>query len=168
VYNGRIQPDEFIDWLNTVERVFEYHDVLEEEKVKIIAIKLKKHAYIWWERLKMKRAREGKQKIITWEKMVKELRNKFLPEGYLQEAFLQLHGFVQGDKTVADYTEELDHLMLKCGVVESEEQTIARYLCGLRKKIHDVISLQPLISYHDVFNLTTKVEKQLKEKETKK
>jgi hypothetical protein len=74
VYEGRIQSDEFIDWLNTVERVFEYQDVPEEEKVKIVAIKLKKHASIWWEKLKMKRAREGKQKIRTWEKMVKELR----------------------------------------------------------------------------------------------
>jgi Retrotransposon gag protein len=132
VYEGRIQPDEFIDWLNTVERVFEYQDVLEEEKVKIIVIKLRKHASIWWEQLKMKRAREGKQKIVTWEKMVKELRKKFLPKGYLQDVFLQLHGFIQGDKIVADYTEELDHLMLKCGVVESEEQIIARYLCGIR------------------------------------
>jgi hypothetical protein len=54
VYEGRIQPDEFIDWLNTVERVFEYQDVPEEEKVNIIVIKLKKHASIWWEQLKMK------------------------------------------------------------------------------------------------------------------
>jgi hypothetical protein len=46
---GRIQPDKFIDWLNTVERVFEYQYVPEEEKVKIVAIKLKKHASIWWE-----------------------------------------------------------------------------------------------------------------------
>jgi Retrotransposon gag protein len=168
VYEGRIQPNEFIYWLNTVERVFEYQDVPEKEKVKIVAIKLKKHASIWWEQLKMKRAREDKQKIITWEKMVKELRKKFLPERYLQEAFLQLHGFVQGDKTVADYTEELDHLMLKFGVVEPEEQTIARYLHGLRKEIHDVVTLQPFISYHDVFNLSTKVEKQLQEKEVRK
>jgi hypothetical protein len=67
-YSGvrrRIQPDEFIDWLNTVERVFGYEDVPEEEKVKIVVIKLKKHASIWWEQLKMKRAREGKQKIRT-------------------------------------------------------------------------------------------------------
>jgi Retrotransposon gag protein len=168
VYEGRIQPNEFIYWLNTVERVFEYQDVPEKEKVKIVAIKLKKHASIWWEQLKMKRAREDKQKIITWEKMVKELRKKFLPERYLQEAFLQLHGFVQGDKTVADYTEELDHLMLKFGVVEPEEQTIARYLHGLRKEIHDMVTLQPFISYHDVFNLSTKVEKQLQEKEVRK
>jgi Retrotransposon gag protein len=116
----------------------------------------------------MKQAREGKQKIRTWKKMVKELRKKFLPEGYLQEAFLQLHGFVQGNKIMADYTEELDHLMLKCGIIEPEEQTIARYLCGLRKEIHDVVTLQPFISYHDVFKLATKVEKQLKGKKSEK
>jgi Retrotransposon gag protein/Zinc knuckle len=168
VYEGRIQPDEFIDWLNMVERVFEYQYVPEKENVKIVAIKLKKYTSIWWEQLKMKRAREGKQKIKTWEKMVKELRKKFLPEGYLQEAYLQLHGFVQGDKTMVDYTEELDHLMLKCGIVEPEEQTIARYLCGLHKEIHDVVILQPFISYHDVFKVVTKVEKQLKEKEVRK
>ena len=168
MYEGRIQPDEFIDWLNTVERVFDYQDVPEEEKVKIVAIKLKKHASIWWEQLKMKRAREGKSKIRTWEKMKKELRKKFLPEGYLQEAFLYLHDFTQRDKTVADYTEEFDHLMLKCGIVEPEEQTIARYLRGLRREIHDMVTLQPFITYHDVFKLATKVEKQLKEKEGRK
>jgi phosphoribosylformylglycinamidine (FGAM) synthase PurS component len=69
---------------------------------------------------------------------------------------------------MADYTEKLDHLMLKCGVVEPEEQTIAQYLHGLRKEIHDVVTLQPFISYHDVFKLATKVEKQLKEKEVRK
>jgi hypothetical protein len=69
---------------------------------------------------------------------------------------------------MADYTEELDHLMLKCGIVEPEEQTIARYLCGLRKEIHDVITLHPFISYHDVFKLVTKVKKKLKEKEVRK
>ena len=160
MYEGRIQPDEFIDWLNTVERVFDYQDVSEEEKVKIVAIKLKKHASIWWEQLKMRRAREGKSKIRTWEKMKKELRKKFLPEGYLQEAFLHLHDFAQRDETVADYTEEFDHLMLKCGIVEPEEQTIARYLRGLRREIHDMVTLQPFIIYHDVFKLATIVVKE--------
>lgn len=51
-FEGRAQPDEFIDWLLTVERIFEYKDVPEHRKVKIVAIKLKKHASIWWEHLK--------------------------------------------------------------------------------------------------------------------
>ncbi|GJW81970.1 putative CCCH-type zinc finger family protein [Tanacetum coccineum] len=134
VFEGRIQPDEFIDWFHTVERVFDYQEVHEDLKVKIVAIKLKKHASVW----------------------------------YLQEAFLQLHDFAQRDLSVADYTEEFDHLMLKCGIAEPEEQTIARYLRGLQKEIYDVVILQPFISYNDVYKLATKVEKQVKEKEGRK
>jgi hypothetical protein len=36
-----------------------------------------------------------------------------------------------------------------------------------RKKIHDMVTLQPFISYY-VFELATKIEKQLKEKEGRK
>jgi hypothetical protein len=35
-----------MDWLSTIERVFEYQDVPDEEKVNIIDIKLKKYASI--------------------------------------------------------------------------------------------------------------------------
>jgi Retrotransposon gag protein len=136
--------------------------------VKIVAIKLKKHASIWWEQLKMKWVRDGKQKIRTWEKMVKELRKKFLPEGYFQEVFLQLHGFVQDDKTMADYTEELDHLMLKCDVVEPEEQTIAWYLRGLRKEIHDMVTLQSLSLIMMCLSLPQKLKSNSRRKKSKK
>ncbi|GJV65371.1 RNA-directed DNA polymerase [Tanacetum coccineum] len=93
VFEGRIQPDEFIDWIHTVERVFDYQEIHEDLKVKIIAIKLKKHASVWGEQLKLRRAHDNKPRIRTWEKM------KY-------------------------YTEEFDHLMLKCGIAELEEQTI--------------------------------------------
>lgn len=59
-FEGRMQGDEFIDWLNTVERIFDYKNVTDDCKVKLVAIKLKKHASIWWEHLKKQRAREGK------------------------------------------------------------------------------------------------------------
>nr|GEW74088.1 hypothetical protein [Tanacetum cinerariifolium] len=72
--------------------------------------------------------------------MKRELRKKFLPDGYLQDAFLQLYDFTQQKLSVAEYTEQFDHFMLRCGIVEPEEQTIARYLRGLRKEIYDVIS----------------------------
>nr|GEY03188.1 hypothetical protein [Tanacetum cinerariifolium] len=116
-FHRKIQPDEFIDWLNTVERTFNYQDVPEDVKVKIVAIKLKRHAFVWWEQLKLRRAHENKSKIRTWEKMKRELQKKFLPDGF-------------------------------------------------RKEIYDVLTLQPFISYNDVFKLATKIEKQLKEKET--
>jgi len=49
-FNGELQPVEFVDWLHVIERVFEYKEILEEHKVKIVAAKLKKHALIWWKK----------------------------------------------------------------------------------------------------------------------
>ena len=62
-FEGKTHPDEFIDWLHTVERVFDVKDLTEEQKVKLVAIKLRKHASIWWEHVKKQRAREGKSKV---------------------------------------------------------------------------------------------------------
>ncbi|KAD2113026.1 hypothetical protein E3N88_41812 [Mikania micrantha] len=41
-YDGRLDPDEFIEWLNTAERVFDYKQTSEENKVKVVALKLRK------------------------------------------------------------------------------------------------------------------------------
>ena len=41
-FEGRMQPEEFIDWLYSVDQVFDYKDVPDHRKVKRVAIKLKK------------------------------------------------------------------------------------------------------------------------------
>jgi len=68
-FEGQLDPDSFLDWLHTVERVFDYKDIPEETKVKLVALKLRKYASIWWANLVSKRARKGKAKIRTWEQM---------------------------------------------------------------------------------------------------
>nr|GEY76652.1 RNA-directed DNA polymerase [Tanacetum cinerariifolium] len=44
-FAGAVQPDEFIDWLSTMERVFDLRDIPYYLKVKVVAIKLCK--YFW-------------------------------------------------------------------------------------------------------------------------
>ncbi|VFQ83150.1 unnamed protein product [Cuscuta campestris] len=39
-YEGKNDPDKFLKWLETVERVFDFKDVPEEKKVKLVALKL--------------------------------------------------------------------------------------------------------------------------------
>ena len=39
-FRGKIQPDEFIDWLNTVERVFYLKEVSVKRKVKVVVTRL--------------------------------------------------------------------------------------------------------------------------------
>ena len=57
-YEGKLDPEDFLDWLHTVERVCEYKDVSEEKKVKLVALRLLKYASLWWTNLCAKRVRE--------------------------------------------------------------------------------------------------------------
>ena len=127
--------------------------------MKVVAIKLRKHASIWWEHLKRQQER-----ITTWAKMKRELKRKYIPEHYKQDAFMKFHNFKQRELSVEEYTVEFDHLMIRYDVVEQEKQMIARYLSGLHVEISDVVQLQPYWTYNDICKLAMKVEKQLKEK----
>ncbi|OMO69839.1 reverse transcriptase [Corchorus capsularis] len=163
-FDGRGQPDDFLEWLHTVERIFQYQDVPENKQVKLVAIKFRKHASLWWENLRMQRERKGKEKVRTWDKMVRELKKKFLPEDYKQDVFLKLQNLKQGSMSVLDYTAEFDALMIKANINEPEEQTIARYLAGLKILIANIVVLQPYRTLNDVIKLTLRVEKQVKNK----
>ncbi|GKV44250.1 hypothetical protein SLEP1_g51447 [Rubroshorea leprosula] len=113
-FEGRLQPDEFIDWLHTVEHVFELKDIPDDKRVKIVAIKLKKHASIWWENLKRSREREGRNKIRTWEKMRRELTPSDCPNrrvvtiigGKIHEASEDEAEKEQNDETESSQLEE--------------------------------------------------------------
>ncbi|KAL4590466.1 hypothetical protein LXL04_003396 [Taraxacum kok-saghyz] len=149
-FEGKADPDVFLDWLQTVERV------------KFVALKLRKYASLWWENVKKKRVQEGRSKVVTWDKMKKLLRENFLPPNFRQEAFLEYHNVSQRATTVEEIICEFDRLLMRCGVEEEEEQIIVRFLGALKPEIGDVVQLQPYWSFADVCRLALKVEKQLK------
>ena len=64
-FDRRMDPDEFLDWLNMVEHVFEYNVPPKHEKVKLVAIKMCKNASNWWKNMKRQRERDDKKKIET-------------------------------------------------------------------------------------------------------
>ena len=74
--NLKVNLGDFLEWLNIVERVLEFHEPSEAKKVKLVAIKLRMNTSFWWENLMKLREREGKRKITTWDKMKKELKRK--------------------------------------------------------------------------------------------
>jgi len=43
-FEGKLDPEEFLDWLHNTERVFEYKDVHDDKKVKLVALRLRKYA----------------------------------------------------------------------------------------------------------------------------
>ncbi|GKA44029.1 reverse transcriptase domain-containing protein, partial [Tanacetum coccineum] len=163
-FTGKVHPDDFIDRLSTVERVFDVRDIPEKLKVKLVAIKLRQHASLWWDHVNKRRQIKGKSKVKTWEKIKKLMKAKFLPENHRQEAFLDYHNLSQQNMTVEEVINEFDKLRMRCDVVEEEEQVIARFLGVLKPEIADIVSLQPYWTYTDVCRLALKVEKHIKAK----
>ncbi|GJV06318.1 reverse transcriptase domain-containing protein [Tanacetum coccineum] len=95
-------------------------------KVKLVAIKLRQYASLWWGHVNKRQRVEGKSKVETWEKMKKLMKAKFLPENHRQEAFLDYHNLSQQNMTVEEVINEFDKLRMRCDVVEEEEQIKAK------------------------------------------
>ena len=93
-----------------------------------------------WKILKIKqRACEERRRITTWEKMKKELKRKYLPDIYRQYVFLKLINFNQKELSVEEYIAEFNYFMMKCDLIEPEEQTRANFLGCLKHKIGNVV-----------------------------
>ncbi|GKA08213.1 RNA-directed DNA polymerase [Tanacetum coccineum] len=163
-FTSKVHPNDFINWLSMVERVFDVRDIPDKLKVKLVAIKLRQHASLWWDHVNKRRRVKGKLKVETWEKMKKLLKAKFLPENHRQEAFLDYHNMSQQNMPVEEVINEFDKLHMRCDVVEEEKQVVARFLGVLKPEIADIVSLQPYWTYTDVCKLALRVEKHIKAK----
>ena len=46
-YSGYLNPEELIDWINAMDKYFDYEEIPEEKKVKFAMTRLKGHASLW-------------------------------------------------------------------------------------------------------------------------
>lgn len=154
-FEGRMNVDDFLDWLNTMEHVFEYCEPPEHTKLKLVS----KCTRILLS--------NGKTKRDSMKEMVKEDRNlekdeerkqkeKYLPVNYHQDVYLKIQNFMQRDLSMK-YSAEFENLLIKEDLHESEEQVI-HHLVGLGFNITRVIYLHSYHTLLDVMKLALKVE----------
>uniref|UniRef100_A0A2N9G1E0 Reverse transcriptase domain-containing protein n=1 Tax=Fagus sylvatica TaxID=28930 RepID=A0A2N9G1E0_FAGSY len=48
-FEGKLNADDYCDWVASLEAFFEWKDLSDERKVQFVATKLKGHALIWWQ-----------------------------------------------------------------------------------------------------------------------
>ncbi|GJW71356.1 gag-pol polyprotein, partial [Tanacetum coccineum] len=156
VCDGKLDPDEFVEWLRTVECAFDYKATTEENKVKIVAMKLRKYASTWWANTCTKRERMGKSKVKDWTKMKRLMKQKFLPSYYIQTSFSQLHHLKQNQRPAEEYSREFEYLLMKCDLV--------RYLGGLDLRVANVVELYPYSTLDELTLLAHKVDNQQRDK----
>ncbi|XP_021991183.1 uncharacterized protein LOC110887935 [Helianthus annuus] len=155
-----LNPEGFIDWLATVEEVFEYKEVSENKRVALIATRLRGRASAWWQQLKLTRNRLRKSRIVTWTKMKKCLPSNFLPRNFQRLMYQRLQNLKQGAKSVDDYTTEFYLLIARNDIQEPEEQLVSRYVGGLRVQIMESVNLFDPLTIPEAHQRALAFEKQ--------
>ena len=74
--------------------------------------------------------------------MKRVLKRRFVPEHYRHELFMSLQTLRQGGKTVDEYVQEFETLVIRCGIIEPPEQTMARFVTGLKYEVSCIVELQ--------------------------
>ena len=95
--------------------------------------------------------------------MKEEMNKRFVPSHYTRDLFKKLQELRQGMRTVDEYYKEMEVSMIRANVLESQEQTMARFLNGLNHPIKKIVEFQPYDSLVTLVHQATKAERQIME-----
>ncbi|PWA81325.1 reverse transcriptase domain-containing protein [Artemisia annua] len=101
-FDGNMKTDDFIDWIQTVECIFDIRDILDNLKVQ------------------KQRERKGKYKVESWDKMKRLLQSKFLPINHRQDSFLDYHNLRQQSLCVDNFLHEFERMRMRCDPQKNE------------------------------------------------
>uniref|UniRef100_A0A2N9H7P3 Cupin type-1 domain-containing protein n=1 Tax=Fagus sylvatica TaxID=28930 RepID=A0A2N9H7P3_FAGSY len=138
-FQGKNDPEAYLEWEKKVELIFECHNYSEEKK----------------------------RAIETWEEMRAIMRRRFVPSHYYRDLYQKLQSLTQGYRSVDDYYKEMEIALIRANVEEDREATMARFLNGLNRDIANVVELQHYVELEDMVHMAIKVERQLKRKGTR-
>ncbi|CAA7046444.1 unnamed protein product [Microthlaspi erraticum] len=159
-FHGGQSPVELLDWIVTVEEVLEFKRVPLDRCVPVLTMRFRNRASAWWNQLKASRAREGKQKIVSWEKLKSKMQKTFLPYNYEHLMFQKLQNLKQGSRSVEEYATEFFLLITRIDLQDSEQQLVARFVGGLRQNIQHTLNLFNPLSVAEAHQQALTVETQ--------
>ncbi|XP_072064386.1 uncharacterized protein [Arachis hypogaea] len=163
-FKGRSDPEAYLEWERKVELLFQCHNYSDVKKVRLAAVEFSDYALVWWAELDKQRRRNDKPPILSWEKMKKVMRQRFVPSYYYRELHQRLQRLYQGSKSVDEYHKEMEMLLIQANIEEELEATMARFLSGLNRDIANTVEHLPYVTMEDLVNLAIKVERQQKGK----
>lgn len=79
-YDGSLTTKILIYWINELHKYFDYEEIDDDKRVKFAVTMLKGHATLWWDNVQVERKKQDKPLIKSWDKMVVNLKGKFLPK----------------------------------------------------------------------------------------
>ena len=117
-YQGGLDANELLNWINEMDKFFDYDETNDEKKVKFAVTRVNGHASLWWNSVQTERRNKGKLPIKNWDNMVAKLRGKFPPKYFQISLFKQIQNLKQRTTTMKEYIEEFYKINLRAGYIE--------------------------------------------------
>ncbi|RDY04768.1 hypothetical protein CR513_11478, partial [Mucuna pruriens] len=134
-FQGKNDPEVYLEWERKIEHVFDCHNYSEEEKDQFV----------------INRRRYGERPIRTWEDMKSIMRRRFVSNHYHRDLCRKLQCLTQGSMSVQNYYKKMKVAMTRANVKEDSKVTMARFIGGL-KEIVDVVELQHYMEIEDLLH----------------
>ena len=123
------------EWVEEVERHFDFFHIGEAEKVDTAVMLLKGHAAHWWSTLP--------EKAASWRDFAAKLKEMFQPISSVDKARIALDHCLQGSRSVQAYTDHFNRLMAFLPKMEADDQK-HRYTTNLSAPIQrEVLKAKP-------------------------
>ena len=148
--------------MTKVDQIFDFYTYPPIKKAKLATIEFTGYAITWWNQVCADFRRVGHDHI-TWDDMKREMRWRFVPAHYSRELHLRLKRLVQGHRSVDEYFQEMEMCLLRTGITEDEESTMARFLVGLNKPIADKVDMTNYNTMDELLHFAKRAERQLAE-----
>nr|KYP34027.1 hypothetical protein KK1_045063 [Cajanus cajan] len=159
-FHGKDDVEGYLDWEMKVEQIFTCHQVSEERKVSLATLSFQGHAMYWWTSLVRDKRLHNDPPIQYWNELRSALRRRHIPSYYTRELINKLQRLHQRNMTVEEYRQTMELYLMRAGIREEENITIARFLSGLTFEIRDKVELLPYRDLNDLVQLCIKVEQQ--------
>ncbi|XP_057787276.1 uncharacterized protein LOC131004588 [Salvia miltiorrhiza] len=140
------RPEDAEKWIRGVERIFQYINCEDNEKVKCATYQLVDEADFWWESVKNTITKEQLGEL-TWVEFKAKLFEKYTPEYYRHRKQNEFWSMRQRNMTVAEYDRAFNQLSRYAPhLVDTDEKQTEKYCNGLRHEIVIAFASQKVLS----------------------
>ncbi|XP_052733627.1 uncharacterized protein LOC108347847 isoform X1 [Vigna angularis] len=160
-FKGEAEPSIFLDWIAKVDQIFYLYSVNGPLCVKLACLALEGYAKQWLNRRYLTMA----STVSTWEHCSDILYQHFVPSYYHRDLLIKLQRLTQGRRSVEEYAHELEVLLHRTNLKETNHAKIVRFISGLNSNIQDIIEIHNDETLDVVVHRAMKVEKKLLKKE---
>ena len=129
---GSTDPLEAEEWINSLETIFDFMQLNDQERVACASYMLKKGARHWWSTVKLTQD----VNIMSWADFMEEFNQKYYNSAILRVQEDEFLNMKQGTMTVIEAVNKFEQLSRLCpSMIRTEEDKLRRIMDMLRPDI---------------------------------